>query len=169
MTATADQSSGLNARDHNKGRAAIDGDVREREAHGGPLHWQKEHRCPECIAEREAAERVAADHAPAAADSDRVEQIDKVLRVHAYRIVRESPRDSTIFGCWGCDWQGDSSSIPAHQAAMLAVTVIGPILALLAEQAATIERLTADARQTDWPTAARSILALGSQQTEGQG
>lgn len=49
------------------------------------------------------------------------------------------------------------------------VAAVDPLLALLAEQAATIERLTADAQQTDWQAAARSILALGSQRTEGQG
>lgn len=44
------------------------------------------------------------------------EDIAKVLRDHSYRILHESPTSTTIFGCWGCAWQGDSSSIPTHQA-----------------------------------------------------
>ena len=53
---------------------------------------------------------------PLTADGSSVEV---VLRQHSHRIKYESPRAVTVFGCWGCDWEGDSSSIPAHQAAMV--------------------------------------------------
>ena len=50
-----------------------------------------------------------------------VQQAARVLRDHGWRNLGvHTTYGTTVFGCWACDWQGDSSSIATHQAQMLA-------------------------------------------------